>query len=333
MSKKIIRIGFIGAGSIGSLFGGYLASIKSETYSIDVILFCRRAHSDAINKNGLKIQIGQETKEIKNIKAYKSSDKFEELLVKSSKKPFDFLFLTTKTYDIRLALDQYKKLIDECKRLVVLQNGVGNEDIVKEYINPKKIIRAVTVNGVVFEKSGFVIHTGMGLTKVGFPFKNENPLNYDELEEIGKDLNVLSELLNISGLETIVVDDIIKECWEKVFVNIGINSFGALTRLENGKLLESEGLKRLMAEAVNEAIMVAEAKRINLSKKDFISATYEVAEKTAKNKNSMLQDILKGKKTEIDFINGRIVKYAKELNLNVPINELLTYLVKGLEPS
>jgi len=333
LSKKNIRIGFIGAGSIGSLFGGYLASSKSESYSINVILFCRRAHSDAINKNGLKLQIGHETREIINIKAFESSEKFEELLAKSSKKPFDFLFLTTKTYDINAALDQYKKLIDECKRFVILQNGVGNEDIVKEYCKPEKIIRAVTVNGVVFEKPGFIIHTGMGLTKVGFPFKNEITLKNGELEEIYKDLNVLSELLNSSGLEIIVVDDIIKECWEKVFVNIGINSFGALARLENGKLLESEGLKRLMGEAVKEAVMVAEAKRINLSRKDFVGSTYEVAEKTAKNKNSMLQDILKGKKTEIDFINGRIVKYAKELNLNVPINELLTYLVKGLEPS
>ena len=234
MSKKDIRIGFIGAGSIGSLFGGYLASIKSEIYSIDVILFCRETHAAAINKNGLNLQIGQERKEIKNIKAYES---FEKFVAKRSKIQFDFLFLTTKTYDIKAALGQYIKLIDVCKRFVILQNGVGNEDIVKEYCKPEKIIRAVTVNGVVFEKPGFIIHTGMGLTKVGFPFKNEITLKNEELEEIGKDLNVLSELLNSSGLETIVVDDIIKECWEKVFVNIGINSFGALTHLENGKLL------------------------------------------------------------------------------------------------
>ena len=74
-------------------------------------------------------------------------------------------------------------------------------------------------------------------------------------------------------------------------------------------------------------------KRINLSKKDFIALTYDVAEKTSENINSMLQDILKGKNTEIDFINGRIVKLAKGLGVNTPINEFLTYLIKGLEQS
>ncbi|TFG28470.1 MAG: 2-dehydropantoate 2-reductase, partial [Promethearchaeota archaeon] len=134
-------------------------------------------------------------------------------------------------------------------------------------------------------------------------------------------------------LETIIVEDIIKECWEKVFVNIGINAIGALTRLKNGQLLENENLKILMGEAVKEAIKVADCKKIDLSEKNYIAIMYDVAEKTSENKNSMLQDILKGKRTEIDFMNGKIMKYAQELGFKVPINEMLTYLIKGLEKS
>ena len=99
------------------------------------------------------------------------------------------------------------------------------------------------------------------------------------------------------------------------------------------KLLQDENLKRLMGDAVMEAVKVAELKQIKLSKKDYAASAFDVAEKTSDNKNSMLQDVLKGKKTEIDFINGRIVEYARDLNIKVPINTLLTYLVKGVERS
>ena len=71
----------------------------------------------------------------------------------------------------------------------------------------------------------------------------------------------------------------------------------------------------------------------NLSNADYLGIMYDVAEKTSENKNSMLQDVLKGKNTEIDYINGKIVKYAQELGIKVPINETLTYLIKGLEQS
>jgi 2-dehydropantoate 2-reductase len=116
-------------------------------------------------------------------------------------------------------------------------------------------------------------------------------------------------------------------------VNIGINALGALTRLPNGKLLEIKGLKNIMAGAINEAKKVAVMKNIKLSERDFIAIAQDVAEKTAENKNSMLQDILNNKPTEIDFMNGRILKYARDLGINVPINELLTLLIRGLERS
>ena len=320
MSQKEIKIGVIGAGSIGSLFGGYLASITSKKYSIKVILFGRKTHVDAINKNGLKIEKDKSTLTISNVEA------FHQLGNLSLK--FDFIFLTTKTYDLKKALIQYKSLIDNCEYAIILQNGLGNEDLVKEYCSVEKIIRAVTINGVFLDKPGHLIHSGVGMTKIGFPF--EKP---EISKQASLDLNLLKDLLNTAGLDTIIVNDILKECWEKTFINIGINAFGALTRLKNGELLESEELKKFMAEAVNEALTVAKKRNIILSNKDYIALTYEVAQKTSENKNSMLQDILKGKNTEIDFINGRIVEYAKELEINVPINELLTSLIQGCEKS
>ncbi|MFX1488001.1 MAG: ketopantoate reductase family protein [Promethearchaeota archaeon] len=333
MNKKKIKIGFIGAGSIGSLFGGYLANIQSEIYDLEVIFFCLKAHKEAINKNGLKIYIDDEFKEIRNIQAYEDEKILEERIKRDSNFVFDFMFITTKAYDIEQAIKQYKNFIDVSNWFVILQNGIGNEDIISKDVLKSKIIRAVTTNGALMKGPGEIVHTGKGITKIGFPFLNEFNPNNDEIKKADKALDLLVTLLELASFETLKVEDIIKESWEKVFVNVGINVFGALTRLKNGQLLELEGLKHMMAEAIKEALRVARMKKINIIDKDYVKLTYDVAKHTAENKNSMLQDILNCQSTEIDFINGRVVKYANELGISVPINELLTNLVKGLEIS
>lgn len=333
LNKISLRIGFIGAGSIGSLFGGYLADTKSDIYSIEVIFFCMKDHSYVINKKGLKVYRNQKIDVIKNIRAYENEKLIEDKLEQDLNFEFDFIFLTTKTYDIKTAILQYKKIIKASKNLVILQNGIGNEDIVINYCNKRKIIRAVTTNGALLEKPGHLIHTGQGLTKIGFPFLKELNLKESELDRAKSNLILLRDILNLADLETIIVEDIIKESWEKALVNIGINAFGALTRLTNGELLEIEGLKYFIEQTINEAIKVAEMKNIILSKKDYVSITYDILKKTANNKNSMLQDILNRKATEINFLNGRILRNAENLGIKVPYNELLTYLIRGLEGS
>ena len=333
MTKRNIRIGFIGAGSIGSLFGGYLAKIQSDNYSLEVIFFNTKPFVDVINEEGLKLFKDQEVIMIKNIMAYESEKFLEELINQDSSFQFGFLFLTTKAYDNEKAMLQYKKFFNASKYLVILQNGIGNEDIAIQFIEKARIIRVVTTEGALLDKPGHLYHTGEGLTKIGFPFLNDLNLKPKELEQAESDLNLLNDILNLAGFETIVVKDIIMESWEKVFVNIGINAVGALSRLPNGKLLENEGLRYLLEQAVIESVKIAKMKGIKLPEKDYISIAYDVAEKTADNKNSMLQDILNRKATEIDFMNGRILKYAIGLGVKVPVNEILTYLIKGLEQS
>ena len=333
MNKRSVRVGFIGAGSIGSLFGGYLADIKSDIYSIEVIFFCMKNHANVIKKKGLKVYRDQKVNVIKNIRAFENEESIEDILVKDMSFEFDFIFLTTKTYDIKTAILQYNKIIKASNYLVILQNGIGNEDIVVEYCNRANIIRAVTTNGALLEKPGHLIHTGQGITKIGFPFLMELNLEERELDQAKSFLMLLRDILNLANLETIIVEDIIKECWEKALVNIGINAIGALTRLTNGELLKIEELRYFIEQAINEAMKVAEMKNIILSKKDYVSITYGVLKKTANNKNSMLQDVLNRRTTEIDFLNGRILSYAENLGIKVPINELLTYLIRGLGDS
>ncbi|MFX0181235.1 MAG: ketopantoate reductase family protein [Candidatus Hodarchaeota archaeon] len=329
MDKKQIKIGFIGAGSIGSLFGGYLAAIQSKNYLPELIFFCREDHAKKINKSGLKIDLKGSVRIVDNIKAFKNLEDYISSQVDNNI-GFDFIFLTTKTYDIRKALFQYMDLIEKTKWLVILQNGIGNEDEIKKYYDKNKLVRIVTSHGALLKNPGYVYHTGRGFTYIGFPFKDFTKLSKEEYQDARY---LLETILKLAGIESSFVEDIVEKSWEKAFVNIGINALGALTRLKNGRLLESEGLRKIMAGAVKEALRIAELKEIDLSKGDFIELTYSVAKETYNNKNSMLQDVIKGKKTEIDFMNGKIVEYARELGIKVPINEILTNLIKGLEES
>ena len=228
-------------------------------------------------------------------------------------------------------MKMYKNLINNARRVIILQNGIGNEEIVKKFCLKTKIMRMVTSNGALLSEPGKIIHTGSGITKLGFPFVNDDKVEEKELKKINSDLLVLKEILNSAGLHTIISNNIIRESWEKIMINIGINAIGALTRLTNGELLKSDRLKKLMGGAVEEALMIAKMKKIDLPEKDYVNLMYQVALDTSGNKNSMLQDILQGKLTEIDFLNGKIVSYAKKLNIEVPINEVLISLIKGLE--
>jgi len=326
MENKKIRIAILGAGSLGSLFGGYLANNKSETTKVEIIFFCRKAHAEVINKSGLTLKTPDEEILIANINAFKNENHW-------LKEGFDYVFLTVKANDVKTALIAYKDLLKASRWLILLQNGIGISETVKKYHPEKQIIRGVTTNGAFLDTPGHVIHTGFGYTKIGFPFIKSQDLAKQSFKEHNNALNKLKDLLTEAGLDTTISENINATCWEKVFVNIGINPFGALTRLKNGDLLENSIIKALMGVAVDEAMEVAKLKNINLPKKDYKALMYDVAIKTSENKNSMLQDVLKEKKTEIDYINGSIVRYAENFRLKVPINALLTGLVKGLEES
>ena len=333
MKRELLKIGFIGAGSIGSLFGGYLASIHTDEDPLEISFFCRKNHRDAINSDGLELSNEENNLLLTNVKAYESAEEFIEAHGIDNNYHFDYLFITTKAYDIERVMMHYKTVIDLSSWLIVLQNGVGNEEVVKKSCAENKIIRIVTSHGALLERPGKVRQTGLGFTKMGFAFLKPQINNKEVYDQAYVKLILLKFLLDTGGIDTELVDDIIECSWEKAFVNIGINAFAALTRLNNGELLENEHLKEFMGLAVEEALEVSKLKKIALSDRDYVDLMYSVAEKTYDNKNSMLQDILKDKPTEIDFLNGKIVELAKEVGAKVPINELLTFLIKGLERS
>ena len=320
----MIRLGFIGAGAIGSLFGGYIANIKEM--KVEVILFCSHNHAVAIENHGLKIEAEDDVITLRNLKVFNRTK--ENLSMEFN---FDYLFLTTKTYDTQQAIKQYRKAIDNSKYIIILQNGLGNEDLLHPTVPKQKIFRLVTSHGAFLSQPGQVTHTGKGFTYIGIPYLKYVAKELNLYQEIQNNLDRLNNLLTLAGFNSHIEMDILIKVWEKAIVNIGINAIGALTRLNNGKIIEIEGLRNLMERIIIEAVDVGNCMKIPLSKDNCIQLAYSVANQTYNNKNSMLQDILNGKKTEIDNLNGKIVELGTNLGIKVETNEILTKLIKGLE--
>ncbi|HUY00605.1 MAG TPA: 2-dehydropantoate 2-reductase [Candidatus Deferrimicrobium sp.] len=300
-----VKIVVMGAGAIGSLFGGYLAEIGNEVSFIG-----RKAHIDKINQNGLYIDGIRGSRRVR---------------VKTTTKPSDLeapdlIILTVKAYDTKRAVMDVKSLFSASTYFMCLQNGLGTEDVAASILGEAHIIRGTTSDGALFEEPGKVRHTGQGNTVLGYLNREHDTF-----------LKQVADMFQKAGFDTTISDDIKKVVWEKIFVNVAINPFGALTGLRNGDLLTVPQLEDSMKAAILEGLQVTEKLGLSINSQTPIVKAFEVAQRTAMNKNSMLQDIEKGKKTEIDFINGAIVNYGKKIGVSCPINAVLTALIKGLE--
>jgi 2-dehydropantoate 2-reductase len=295
----------MGAGAIGSLFGGLLAEDGNN-----VTLIARENHVKAIKQNGLTIE-GASGKHVVKVKAVTKPSQLKET--------FDLILLTVKAYDTRQAVTEAQALMGNTSVLLCLQNGLGMEEIASEIIGRDRVLRGVTINGVLLKEPGLVVHTGKGETTIG-------ELNRKVSERTQK----IAEAFSKAGLPTKVTNNIEGTVWTKILINAGVNPFGALTGMKNGELIMFPELKELMVETVIEGTNVAKKIDVKLEG-DPVSLMIKTAEMTAQNKNSMLQDVEKGKRTEIDFINGAISNLGKRMGVKTPLNNLLTSLVKGLE--
>ncbi|MFX1451415.1 MAG: ketopantoate reductase family protein [Promethearchaeota archaeon] len=300
-----MKIAIMGAGAIGSLFGGLLS--KSGE---DVTLVGRPKHVNAINDNGLKIE-GVSGEHIIKVKA--TSDPADLDMV-------DLILLTVKAYDVEKAVVDINSIIEPETSILCLQNGLGIVDIISKTIKTNQIIRGTTTNGALFLKPGHIKHTGKGDTIIG-----------RMTGEVDNKLEMIKAIFDKAGFLTTISTSINEILWNKLMINISINPFGALTGLPNGRLREF--FEDSMKTVIEEAVEIANGVGIEIDLNKALDKTFNVQFNTKNNLNSMLQDVQRKKKTEIDFINGIIVKYGKILKIATPLNSLLTSLIHGLEQS
>lgn len=290
-----MNIIILGAGAIGSLYGAKLSKQN------DVLLVGSQKHVNDINKYGLKI-IGIENKKYK-IKATTKIKKIEDKTL---------ILLTTKVYDSKKAINSIKNLIKKDTIILCLQNGLYCEDIVKAIVSDKcLVLRGLTSFGAAFFNYGTIQLSNYGTTIIGKSQKSKE----------------LSDVFNKCGLNTSISSDINKDAWKKVIVNCVINSLTAILRIEN-KCISNEKLGSIKKMIINECLNVAENEGIKFNI-DFIKTVNEIV-KDSNNISSMLQDLLKGKQTEVDYLNGAVVKLGKKYGIRCPINEALTKIIREI---
>ncbi|HBU08184.1 MAG TPA: 2-dehydropantoate 2-reductase [Candidatus Omnitrophica bacterium] len=304
-----MKITIVGPGAMGCLLACFLSKSKEEIWLLDK----NPERAQKIKEQGLKIEGISGSWQVKvNIAAQ----------AKEIAQPQDLVIIAVKSYDTKNAVKDIKSLLSETSLVLSLQNGLGNIEIISEVVGQERVLGGITNQGATLLGPGWVRHAGKAETVIG-RLDGRLPV----------ELRFIRELFNQCGLETRLSKDIKSLLWSKLIINVGINALTALTHLHNGKLIEFAGTRKILEEAVNEAVRVAKKKRIKLIYDDPLSKVEAVCEATAANVSSMLQDVLRRKPTEIDFINGAIVRQAQALNLPTPVNSVLTNLVKTIEAS
>lgn len=304
-----MRIAIVGPGALGCLLAGFLKNkTKEEVWLVDD----SPDRAKRISEDGVKIEgISGAFTAKPNITA----DAGEA-------GPCDLVIICVKSYSTEDACKEVKAIVKDETSVLTLQNGIGNVQVLNDYFGADRVIAGITNHGATLLGTGHVRHAGRGDTIIG---KSNRKLSGA--------LRNTANILTKAGFDTKVSKDIDSVIWGKLIINIGINALTAITHLNNGKLVEYAEARELMRNAVQEAVKIVKRKRVKLAYDDPIQKVESVCKATSANMSSMLQDVLNKKKTEIDYINGAIVRQAKALGIPSPVNEVLTGFVKTIEKS
>lgn len=307
-----LRVTIIGAGAMGSLYGGRLADAGHR-----VLLYARRAGGIAApRERGLTIEELDGRVTTRPVAA--TADPGEAAA------DADLLILLVKTTDTAAALAPFRGRLGAGALLLTLQNGLGNEAAIRATLGAGvDLALGVTAAGALLVGPGRVRHTGSGPTVIGYPDRG-----------VDGRLAAVAAALNAAGLATTATARIATAVWAKLLVNAAINPVTALTGLRNGELPTAPGLADLLRAILAEADAVRRAAAPEaVEPGDPFERVRAACVATAANHSSMLQDIVAGRPTEIDAINGAIVALGARHGIPTPLNAALVALVRGRESS
>lgn len=304
-----MKIAIIGAGAMGARFGYMLQRAGQTVTFIDGWL----EHINSINQHGLVVIEKGKMLNFK-IPAYLPTE------IKSD--DFDLLLFFTKAMQLKPMLEAIKPLISSNTHALILSNGLGNIDVIAEYIVKEKIIAGVTVWSSELLGPGKIETTGSGSI---------------ELQQVGDaDNHFLNQLVNTldeAGLFPIISANVLHAIWKKAAFNCILNTYCTLVQSNVSQFGATSAVDHLVDAALNEIIQVAHAEQINLAYQEVKAIIYKQFDPTTSGDHypSMYQDIHKKRKTEIDYLNGAIVKFGQKHHIATPINNLLTQLIHTIE--
>lgn len=301
-----MKVCIIGCGAIGSLFASHLGRLDDvEVWAYDV----DETHVNAINENGLRLTgLSDITVPVK------ARTQAQEIPA------CEFGIIAAKTLHTRAAMQATAEIFRD-GAVCSVQNGIGNEEIIAEYV-PRVILGTTFPAGHV-TAPGVVNHDTGGKTWIS-PFQ-PRPASMDEVRQ-------LAEALVRGGATIVPMEDARGALWTKLIFNSASNPLAALTHLPHGVACDQPGVRRVMRELVNEGKAIAEALGVTLDSDPDALLDYG-REKAYQHPPSMLTDVLNKRVTEIDALNGGIARIGEELGIPTPLNAAMTDIIKGLEYS
>ena len=225
-----------------------------------------------------------------------------------------YAMVLVKSWQTERAGNQLADCLSKDGLVVTLQNGLGNDQILSRSLGPERVARGVTTIGAALLGPGHVRSSGRGEVTI------------EDHPHVAR----LTKLLRIAKLEINIVRDIQPFVWGKLMINAAINPLTALLRVKNGEMLENPQALSLMVDLARETALVAESSGVELPFPIPEFEVEKVARDTSDNKSSMLQDVLRGVPTEVDAINGAIVRTGEQNGIPTPINRAAWLLVKVL---
>jgi 2-dehydropantoate 2-reductase len=286
-----------GAGSLGSLLGGLLARKHAVT------LVGRDPHVSRVRETGLRIEGAIETTVFPDADTEPPAEA-------------DLAVVCVKSFDTAEAAAALTEMgLEWC---LSLQNGMGNEELLADRLDAT-VLAGTCTYGAMLDSPGVVRCTGVGETVLG-PREGGHSEVADRVGGAFED----------AGIVTTVAADMPRRLWEKLAVNAGINATTALADTDNGALLGGDA-NVVATAAAREVAAVARAEGVDFSPEEAVAALETVAEATAENTSSMRQDVLAGRRTEVDAINGYVVDRGEELGVDVPVNATLAGLLYAWE--
>lgn len=303
----MLKVCIIGCGAIGSIFAAHLAQKgEAEVWAYDVW----KDQIKAIRKNGLRISGAADF----TAKLNATNDPNE--LPRC-----DYGIIATKAIHTGSAIAQAARAFDKNSAICSVQNGVGNEEIIAEHVG--YVIRGTTF------PAGHPIAPG----HIGFDIKGDTWIGpFEPTNTPMTKVEELAGLITRSGLNVIPLPDARGAQWTKLIFNAATNPVGALTLLHHGAATRFAATGQLFNDLIAEGEMVARALGIELHG-DPRTLVQKGANAPGKHRASMLQDVLAKRPTEVDFMNGAIVRWGEISGVSTPLNKAIWQLVKGLEHS
>ncbi|MFN0156070.1 MAG: ketopantoate reductase family protein [Gaiella sp.] len=301
-----MKIAVVGAGAMGSIFGARFTQAGHETALVDVA----EPLVQALNTHGVTVIRGEE----------ETTTPVAATADPASVGPVDLVVFFTKCYHTAAAAEAARPLVGPETAVASLQNGWGNGDVLAAIYPPEQVTVGVTYNSGLVQGLGRVVHPAEQPTVVG-AFAGDDASGAERLVSALRDANFVAE----------VVTPVRPEIWKKLILNAATLPASALTGMHAGALGADEHMRALVSDTTREAVGVAQALGYEIGFEERIDTILALLEKAGPSKASMLQDVEAGRRTEIDVINGAVVKAAGEVGVDVPINRSLVRLIKGWE--